>query len=275
MCGPTASSKLAVELQKAGEYRGPTLMDWTRDPRAWNHVVDYMCSTENLKFVHLIGGEPLLNPRFEDLIDRLLDAGKTDIYLGFTTNGTVVKPELINKLNAFRHVDIGISIEASGVLNDYIRRGSSTESVLNNIDTYLKYRREGHVYVTARIVPSALSVHTLDNLLRWCVSRKLDIMSNMLVWPEYQQIQNLPGDVKARLLEQYSKWEFSDAQTGVSDPRDPNRFKEHIDNEVRAIVNCLQLPNKQELTEQLYKQLASWQWLDNKNIANYFESTEL
>lgn len=275
MCGPTASSRLAVELKKSNEYLGPTLMDWTRDSWAWNHVVNYMCETENLQFVHIIGGEPLLNPRFENLIDRLLDAGKTDIYFGFTTNGTVFNPELIKKLNAFRHVDIGISIEASGALNDYIRQGSSTQTVLDNIDLYLKHRQEGHVYITARVVPSALSVHTLDDLYRWCIDRKLDVVSNVLVWPEYQQIQQLPSDVKARLLEQYSKWEYSNPESGISDPRDPNKFREHIDNEVRAIVNCLQLPNDLNLTQQLYQQLASWHWLGNEDIGKYFESTEI
>lgn len=275
MCGPTASSRIAVEMRKTDEYRGPALMDWTRDSWAWDHVVNYMCETEDLRFVHIIGGEPLLNPRFEDLINRLLEAEKTDIYLGFTTNGTTVKPELIEKLNAFRHVDIGISIEASGVLNDYIRQGSSTQTVLDNIDTYLKYRQEGHVYVTARVVPSALSVHTLDDLYRWCISRKLDVVSNVLVWPEYQQIQQLPKDVKTRLLEQYSTWEYSEPLPGVSDPRDPNRYREHIDSEVRAIVNCLTLDNDPALTQELYSKLASWQWLGNKDIGKYFKTTEL
>ena len=62
-------------------YKGEDFLNWTEDEKAWNHVVDYICTTENLKFVHLIGGEPLLNPKFENLIDHLLEAKKTDIYL--------------------------------------------------------------------------------------------------------------------------------------------------------------------------------------------------
>ena len=85
MCGPTASSRLAAEGIKEGTYHGPVLMNWTKDDTSWNHVVDYMCSTEDLRFVHIIGGEPLMNRRFEDLVDRLLVANKTDIYFGFTT----------------------------------------------------------------------------------------------------------------------------------------------------------------------------------------------
>ena len=226
MCGPTASSRLAVQMIQDGSYTGPARMNWTTNESSWNHVVDYICSTDNLRFVHIIGGEPLMNPKFEDLIDRLISAGKTDIYLGFTTNGTMVNIPLIKKLNVFRHVDIGISIEAAGALNNAIRDGSTTETVLDNIDIYLKYRREAHVYVTLRAVPSALSVHTLDELYHWCISRRLDVVTNMLTFPEYQQIRNLPDLVKQRLLDQYGQWEYSEPLPGTSDPRDPNRSEE-------------------------------------------------
>jgi MoaA/NifB/PqqE/SkfB family radical SAM enzyme len=270
MCGPTASSRLAVELIQEGTYSGPARMNWTTDPVAWNHVVDYICSTQDLRFVHIIGGEPLMNPRFEDLVDRLIRAGKLDIYLGFTTNGTIIDVPLIEKLNAFRHVDIGISIEAMGQLNNLIRNGSSTQQVLDNIDIYLQHRRESHVYVTLRAVPSALSVHNLDDLYRWCISRKLDVMTNILTWPEYQRISNLPQDVKDRLLKRYSRWEYSEPMPGTSDPRDPNRFREHIDNEIRAVINCLQQANVATETEILYKNLEKWGWFNYPEIKNYF-----
>ncbi len=270
MCTPMSSSKIAVNEIKLGNYRGAARLNWTEDSAAWDMVVDYICGTPTLQFVHIIGGEPLLNPRFEALIDCLLAAGRTDIYLGFTTNGTVFNEALIHKLNAFRHVDIGISIDCFGPLNDAIRQGSSTQTVLDNIDLYLKHRKEAHVYVTVRPVPSALSVHTLDELYRWCVDRKLDVMTNMLVRPEYQQIRNLPAHIKARLLDQYSKWEHSQPLEGNWNPRDPNRYKEHIDNEVTAIINALKLSNYTDQTEELYSKLALWHWLDDEKIAKYF-----
>lgn len=271
MCGPTASSRIAVKEIQSGTYHGPARMNWTTDQEAWDDVVDFICNTQVLKFVHIIGGEPLMNPRFEELVDRLIAAGKTDIYFGFTTNGTTVNIPLIEKLNAFRHVDIGVSIEAVGELNDAIRDGSTTETVLNNIDTYLKYRSEAHVYITARPVPSALSVHTLDKLYSWCASRKLDVLTNMLTFPEYQQIKNLPESIKQRLLKQYSQWEYSEPLPGTSDPRDPNRFKEHIDSEIRAIINCLQEPADILKTQELYDKLELWGWLNDPKLKKYFE----
>ena len=271
MCTPWASSKIAVQMIREGTYAGAARLNWTQDDVAWNYVVDYICATPNLKFVHLIGGEPLMNPKFEDLIDRLLAANKTDIYLGFTTNGTIFNEALMPKLNAFRHVDIGVSVECWGKLNDYVRQGADTQTVLDNIDCYLKHRKEAHVYVTLRAVPSALTVHTLDQLYKWCISRRLDVMTNILVRPEYQQIKNLPENIKARLLEQYQAWTFMETPfRGESNPRDPNRFREHIDNEIMAITMALQQPNDPAQTSILYNNLENWGWFNDFEVKRYF-----
>jgi MoaA/NifB/PqqE/SkfB family radical SAM enzyme len=273
ICGPWASTQLAVEGLKNGTYFGPARLNWTEDESAWKHVTDYICETENLQFVHVIGGEPYMNPRFEELIDKLLAAGRTDIYLGFTTNGSVVDTNLIEKLNAFRHVDIGISIECMGSLNDHIRKGTKTNEVLDNIDIYLKSRREGHVYVTVRPVPSALSVPTLYDLYLWCVDRKVDIMTNVLARPEYMQIRQLPQDVKDRLLIKYQQWQFSELAPADSNPRDPTWFKQHIDSEVRTAMYWLQQEADPVQTAKLYDAIQAWGWFDNPEISKYFETS--
>jgi MoaA/NifB/PqqE/SkfB family radical SAM enzyme len=273
MCGPYYSSKLAVEGIHNGTYSGPARLNWTEDESAWNHVTDYICETENLQFVHIIGGEPYMNPRFEELIDKLLAAGQTNIYLGFTTNGSGVNTKLIEKLNEFRHVDIGISIECMGVLNDHIRKGTNTNEVLDNIDLYLKYRKQGHVYVTVRTVPSALSVHTLYDLYLWCVDRKVDVVTNVLVNPKHMQIHQLPQDVKNRLLAKYQQWEFSESAPADSNPRDPAWFKQHIDSEVRTVMYWLQHEANPVQTAKLYDAIQAWGWVDNLEISKYFETS--
>lgn len=270
MCHPAYSSKLASLEIQSGSYNGPARLNWTDNDSVWNQVVETICSTENLKFIHIIGGEPLMNPKFEELIDRLISAGKTNIYFGFTTNGTKFSYELVEKLSAFNQVDIGISVECMGPLNDLIRRGSSTEKVLENIDLYLKFRKQGHFYVTLRVVPSALSVHTLYELYEWAVSRQLDVMQNLLTYPPYQQIQQLPENIKQKLITQYQNWSFSDPASGLHDPRDPVKFKEHIDTQIKAIIKALTTPNDPALTKELYTKLKLWNWLDSAEIAKYF-----
>lgn len=271
-CSPHASSKVAVERIAEGSYQGTARMNWTEDSRAWTQVSDYICRTENLQFVHIIGGEPLINPQFENLIDKLIAAGNTNIYLGFTTNGTILNHSLFKKLDQFRHVDIGISVETADQLNNYIRKGGDTKIVLDNIKEYSNYISESHVYVTVRPVPCALSVHTLDGLYQWCIDHKIDVMTNLLTWPACMQIENLPSDIKEKLLKQYSSWKFSEPEPGNWNPRDPTRYKDHIDNGVRAIISALQRDNDPELTRELYTKLNNWGWLDDPYTSKFFKT---
>jgi MoaA/NifB/PqqE/SkfB family radical SAM enzyme len=272
MCNPIASSKVAVAEIKAGTYSGPARLNWTEDQLAWNNFIDFLCNSKGRLHLHLIGGEPLLNPRFEELVDVLIAKDKTNIYLGFTTNGTTFNKSLMDKLSIFSHVDIGISIECMGELNEFVRQGSSTETVLKNIELYLKYRKQGHVYVTIRTVPSALTIHTLYELYEWCVEREADVLSNFLIGPPYQQIKQLPFDVKQRLISRFKQWSHSDPAPEGKNPRDPTWFKQHIDTEIKSLISALELPNDPSLTKTLYENLELWQWTDNEKIAKYFKT---
>jgi len=270
MCGPTYSSRIAAEAIQLGTFTGPARQNWTENQQAWNQTVDYICNTTDLKSVHLVGGEPLMTPRFEELIDQLILSKKTDIYLGFTTNGTIFNNDLINKLNKFRHIDIGISVECMGPLNNLIRRGSKIDDVLSIIELYLKYRKPGHIYVTLRTVPSALSIHTLDELYKWAISKELDVMTNILTGPEYLQIGQLPKSIKERLLKKYQSWEFSSTNEFEINSRNPSKYKEHIDNEIKTIIKALNQDPLNNLTEELYDKLELWGWFEIPEIRNYF-----
>jgi hypothetical protein len=94
----------------------------------------------------------------------------------------------------------------------------------------------------------------------------------MLVNPPYLQIKNLPIDVKQRLLVQYQHWHFTEPFPGESNPRDPNRYKDHIDSEIKAIIKALDQPNDDHQTNILYDKLELWHWLQHEEIAKYFET---
>jgi len=269
MCAPVFSSKIAAEQKRLNLWPGPVKQNWTEDPVAWHMVQGTIVATKDLEAIHIIGGEPLLNPRFEQLIDNLIANNKTDIYFGFTTNGTLFNANLLKKLQAFRHVDIGISIESTGKLNNFVRNGADTQQILANVERYLEYRKQGHVYVTLRIVPSALSVHTLDELFLWCIERKLDIMSNILSTPTHMAIKQLPSEIKLRLIEKLSSWQSSETTVSIND-RNPSDYKQHMDQEIAAVIKLLQEPNDPELTDRLYKQLEGWGWFNDEDIRNYF-----
>ena len=271
MCMPSWSSRIAAEQRRTGEYTGPVKYSWMDDPQAWKNFTDSVLNCD-LRAIHIIGGEPLIIPRFEELIDLLIDNGKTNCYMGFTTNGTVFNNKLMEKLSVFRHTDIGVSVEATDVLNDFIRTGSDTPTILANLEKFIEYRSEGRFYVTLRAVPSALSVPGLFELFTWCMDRKLDVMTNTLHHPEYMTIETLPSDVKQRLLEKYNAWKFNPNPRSGND-RDPNLYWEHIDGEIASIIQQLQQPNNPDNTKKLYNIMATYPKWDQAK--KYFTSREV
>ena len=263
-CEPSYSSKIAF-LQKVIPIR----LNWTDNDQAWQHLISAIESTTDLQYVHVIGGEPFLNYRFEQLIDRLIELGKTDIYFGFSTNGTIFKEDVYRKLQNFRHVDVGISLETPTRLNDFIRAGSNTEQVINNIKRIQQFQTPNY-YVTLRCVVSALSVHEYDTTLKWALENNLGILTNTLEYPAHQQVCNLPDDVKQRLVERLKTWDFSD-HTGINtNGREPEMQKYQADNEIKNAINLLKQPADPNLTKKLYNQLSSWQWFNDAEIRNYF-----
>ena len=71
MCFPRASSKIAVQEVKWGiesskKYVGT---DWTSDQSVWDNFKTQLVTIQKLKNIHFMGGETLISPRFEDLVD--------------------------------------------------------------------------------------------------------------------------------------------------------------------------------------------------------------
>jgi len=273
MCGPMYSSRIAAERKRIGLWDGTVRQTWTDNQQAWDMVVNTMLSAEKLEYIHLIGGEPLLMPRFYELIDALYNAGKTDVYIGFTTNGMLFNKDLMQKLQVFRHVDIGVSLEGLGATNDFCRTGADTKLVISNLEKYLTYRDPGHVYIVLRTVPSAITVHELDKLYLWAIERKVDVMSTFVANPAWLSIKQLPKHIKEKLLAQYKSWHFDEIELKGND-RNPVHYRQHIDNEIKGIIRLLQEPNDPELTDQLYTKLHEWGAFNSKEIRNYFYTAE-
>lgn len=269
MCGPMYSSRIAAERKRIGLWDGAVRQTWTDNQQAWDMVIDTMLRAEKLEYIHVIGGEPLLMPRFYELIDALYTAGRTDVYIGFTTNGMIFDEELMRKLQAFRHVDIGVSLEGLGITNDFCRTGVDTQRVINNLEKYLTYRDPGHVYIVLRTVPNAITVHELDKLYLWAIERKLDVMSTFVANPTWLSIKQLPADVKKRLLQQYSTWQYGEDELAGND-RNPVHYRQHIDNEIKGIIKLLEQENDPVQTKQLYDKLDEWGVKEQEDIRNYF-----
>jgi Fe-coproporphyrin III synthase len=67
----------------------------------------------------LSGGEPLIHPRFGDLVMKATEAG---LKLTISTNGTLITPEKAAMLKAANVAYVGISLDGIGKIHDEFRR---------------------------------------------------------------------------------------------------------------------------------------------------------
>ena len=67
----------------------------------------------------LSGGEPMIHPRFFDLVDLATEAG---LKLTISTNGTLITPEKAALLKAANVAYVGISLDGIGKIHDEFRR---------------------------------------------------------------------------------------------------------------------------------------------------------
>lgn len=263
MCGPLASSRIATQYRQWNMFNQDTT-DWTQDTAVWNQFLNELLTIPKLLNLHFMGGETVIQPRFEELIDFLIANNRTDLRMSFVTNGTIYKPQLVKKLKKFTQVRFEISIESLDDTNAYQRQGTDTEEVLKNIKRYRSETNGTNILIVLRPAPSALTVKSYWQLIKYAYDNKLLIQSNLCTYPEFLAIGVLPDVYKAQYMTSYLNLltEFESLDYGVDyNHSDPSKYKMVARDEVRKILKCLSAndpKNQEELLEQMIAHMRKW-----------------
>jgi len=256
MCNAQASSVIASQEVRWGidasrEYLGT---DWTQNLEVWNSFKQQLLDLPGLNNIHFMGGETLLTPRLEDLIDFMIQHERFDLCFSFVTNGTVFRPQLIEKLKRFRRVGMEISIETVDEHNAYQRQGTDTALVLSNIQQYQAHCNGSNITVTLRPAPSLLTIGYYPGLLDFALTQQLIVKSNLCYNPRFLSAEILPESIKKQYLQKYSKLQHRlSAVTSVGDynASDPNNYQQVIKQQIEMCVNVLTTPTPPDSETQL------------------------
>lgn len=146
-----------------------------------------------LRRVKVAGGEPFMSKRFFEFIDWLIDEGYSkNISLQFITNGTFYSDKIIQKFKRFREVDVQISIEGTGKLEEYIRQGTDWEVKRRNIDKWLSSGLKG---ISAQHCLQAYNYHNQANFEKWCENTGFEKVWLIYVeFPDWLSYNALPSE---------------------------------------------------------------------------------
>ena len=254
MCNPRASSTIAGQQVKWGiesskQYLGT---DWTRDDSVWNSFLQQLLDTPGLNNIHFMGGETLLTKRFEDFVDHMIAHDRLDLCFSFVTNGTVFRPELMDKLKQFQRVGIEVSIETVDSHNAYQRQGTNTELVLANLDRYLAWCNGSNITLTVRPAVSALTIGSFPELLQYCLDRNLLVKSLLVTKPDFLSAVILPKSVKNQYLESYQQLidRLPDTQILIDyNASDPHNTAMIVKEQAYMCINVLSQPEPDDVGE--------------------------
>jgi organic radical activating enzyme len=259
MCSPMASSRIAAQNVKWGnlEDKKHVGADWTQDEAVWNRFLKELLHIKLLN-VHIIGGEPTLIKRFHDFLNFMIENKKFDLNFSFNTNGTSFDLDLIKKLKLFQRVGIEISIETVTKHNDYVRQGTITSKVLENIKKYNNECDNNRVSLTMRPAVSLLTIGQYDTLLKYCLTNKFNIKPLIVNRPSFLQVCNLPNNIKEKYLEKYHILldDFNLTELDIDydfNESDPTQYKRIIKSAIVQAMELLKQQTPHDHKEQLKK----------------------
>lgn len=140
-CGPLNSSQIAKEYKiihketnTGWSYVDPKLdniNEWYQTNKFKDNVYR---NIQDVKKIYFTGGEPTIVEENYRLMQRLIDEGVAkNVHLQFNTNMTNTRDDFYEMIQEFKSVEIGISIEGYGKIQEYLRYPSKWSQIEKNI----------------------------------------------------------------------------------------------------------------------------------------------
>jgi hypothetical protein len=183
-CGPDASSKWSG-------LKGIPIKSGTRP--YYEDVCDFIAQyREHTKEVALVGGEPLLLPENE----RLLDVIPSDCIVTVISNMSVdfKNNKVFKKLQQRNKVGWSMSFDNIGERFEYVRYGGKWDLLQHNLEIIKNLRKQGQ-WGGIHAVYNIYNATRLCEFKQFAIDNELSIVWQNLFWPSYLDPFNHGQDV--------------------------------------------------------------------------------
>lgn len=175
---------------------------------------------EHVEQIYFAGGEPLLMDEHYNILDELERLGRFDVRLIYNTNFTQTKLKdrwVFDYWRKFESVSVGASLDAMGPRAEYIRKGTTWDTVERNREKMLEICPGVDFYVSATLsILNAL--HLPDFHKSWTdrgFIKAQDLNVNILLDPSFYRI-----DIAKPAFKQAVEEKFNDHLDWLR-PQDP------------------------------------------------------
>lgn len=260
MCTEGSSSSVYAErVQHRAEYStigiypyNPRITPWWEDQR----FIDF-CDQRlhRVKRINFTGGEPFLIPEVRTVLDRI----DKNVTVSFNTNLTQISNRLVDQLKTFDNVEIVVSLEGVGAMNDYVRYPSHWQDIVDNLALIRDQIPTASVSVNHTLQHT--SVYALPALTQWLTTQGLtfymttvqgfDYLTFNSVTPEDLDLFQRWAQTTTDVDEQQREFLLNQIKQTVYSPRLNRRFHSYIEvlDKIRKI-NFAKVFNKENPNEQ-------------------------
>lgn len=197
MCSPMNSSVLEQEAIKHDLFKqidnagrldrhlavqknsGIVEVPWFDNEERFNEVVEWAAKCHTVKFR---GGEPTVNKNLQRFLDKLSTI-TTDPYIFINTNAHTFTEKLEQVLQRFPKVEICLSIDGYGSLNEYIRWPNNWQKLESNVARMIAMPN-ANISVSATV--QLMNLGELEPLIRWSYDRLGGSLNEIMVNPVHR-----------------------------------------------------------------------------------------
>jgi hypothetical protein len=243
-CNPFSSSWIAAEYKRIGLIEKIPKGFWAEDPDQLATFVDAIKQSKRLAYLHFIGGETLITPAFKVILTELIKQNlHTELTIGFTTNLTVWRQDIVDLLVQFKSVNFGASVECFHSLNDYLRYQSNIETVEKLLEQWLEVANEHNWIKSLRITPTLFSVWHLDTVYEYARRHQMIVEScNFLEDPTFMRPSVLPGSYRQQVIAKLQTWinsSVGSTDNKIINVRNMNLFEDQLVQDASSYINYL------------------------------------
>lgn len=159
----------------------------------------------HLEQVYFAGGEPLIMKEHYYLLEKLIEAGKTNIRLQYNTNFSEMRfkdKHVFDYWRHFKNVSVGASLDGMGAQAELIRKGADWRQTVANRELMMQEVPHVDFYVSSTV--SAMNVlHVLDFHREWTrlgLIQAKDWNINICQSPEWYRVDIFPETFKQQVI---------------------------------------------------------------------------
>ena len=175
-------------------------MNWPKDQNFWDNLLPHI---DELRYVYVNGGEPLLIDKHLGFLEALVEKGVAkNVTLVYSTNTTVSGEDYEDAWKEFKEVQLMWSIDDIQRRNEYMRYPAKWETTTETIDWFKGLEsRHDNIFCSILQTISILNIYYLKEFHEYFKDIVPYVSPNYVTEPDYYDPAILPINIKEKILE--------------------------------------------------------------------------